>query len=98
MQQRLGLTAAGERLYKVAWIGGCVMFDTAKLRAVGGFQFWRQLPPEHCGEDVLIQCRVMARYGGCGLIPSGAYHQELPTTLAERRIDAPFALADDRDG
>ncbi|MFZ5509426.1 MAG: hypothetical protein ACOZCP_05155 [Pseudomonadota bacterium] len=50
------------------------------------------------GEDVLVQCRVMARYGGCGLIPSGAYHQELPTTVAERRIDAPFALADDRDG
>jgi hypothetical protein len=34
----------------------------------------------------------MERYGGCGLIPSGAYHMELPTTVTTREIDAPRAL------
>jgi hypothetical protein len=31
----------------------------------------------------------MARHGGCGLIPSGVYHMELPTTITERTVDAP---------
>jgi hypothetical protein len=35
----------------------------------------------------------MARFGGCGLIPSGAYHQELPTTLPKRDVDAPKVLS-----
>jgi hypothetical protein len=77
----------------VAWIGGCVLYDVAALRSVGGFDFWEELPAAHAGEDVLAQLRVMARFGGCGLLPSGAYHQELPTTLTERAVDAPFALA-----
>jgi hypothetical protein len=68
------------------------MFDTAKLRAAGGFDFWRNLPPQHCGEDVLAQQRVMARYGGCAILPSGAYHMELPTTITARAIDAPYVL------
>lgn len=96
VQRRLGLTAASQRLYKVAWVGGCVLFDSEKLRQCGGFSFWRQLPPEHCGEDVLAQQRVMARFGGCAIIPSGAYHQELPTTVSQRRIDAPHVLPLDR--
>jgi GT2 family glycosyltransferase len=91
--KRLGLTRERERIYRVAWVGGCVLYDTAKLRACGGFEFWRELPPEHCGEDVFAQQRVMARFGGCGLIPSGAYHQELPTTLPKRDVDAPRVLA-----
>jgi glycosyltransferase involved in cell wall biosynthesis len=78
--------------YKIAWVGGCVMFDTAKLRAVGGFDFWRDLPAQHCGEDVLAQQRVMALYGGCAILPSGAYHMELPTTITARAIDAPYVL------
>jgi GT2 family glycosyltransferase len=92
VQRRLGLTAANQRLYRIAWVGGCVLYDAAKLRAAGGFDFWRELPEEHCGEDVLAQLRVMARDGGCGLIPSGAYHQELPTTVPRRECDAPRAL------
>lgn len=108
VQQRLGLsplmppsmaqpvpqTSPGlmPRPYRVAWVGGCVMYDTAKLRDCGGFDFWEALPADHCGEDVLAQLRVMAKYGGCGLIPSGAYHLELPTTLPDRRINAPLAL------
>ena len=92
LQQRLGLTPEQSRKYRVAWVGGCVIYDTAKLRAIGGYSFWRELPAEHCGEDVLVQLRLMERYGGCGLIPSGVYHQELPTTITERRVAADKAL------
>src|SRR3954464_3293817 len=48
VQERMGLKATSPLLYKVAWIGGCVLYDVAKLRAVGGSEFWRELPPEHC--------------------------------------------------
>jgi hypothetical protein len=92
IQSRLKLEGGTARRYKIAWVGGCVMFDTAKLRAVGGFDFWRELPPQHCGEDVLAQQRVMARHGGCAILPSGAYHMELPTTVTARAIDAPYVL------
>jgi GT2 family glycosyltransferase len=78
--------------YKVAWVGGCVMYDTEKLREVGGFSFWTDLPANHCGEDVLAQLRVMRKYGGCGIIPSGVYHQELETTVPDRKINAPEYL------
>lgn len=91
--RRLGITPENQRKYKVAWVGGCTLYDTEKLRAVGGFRFWRELPPVHCGEDVLAQIRVMSRYGGCGILPSGAYHQELPTTLPDRSINAPRVLS-----
>lgn len=90
LQSTLGLAAT--RCYRVAWVGGCVLFDTAKLRAVGGFDFWLELPPNHCGEDVLAQLRVMERFGGCGIIPSGAFHMELATTIAARQFDAPKLL------
>ncbi|MCW7540257.1 glycosyltransferase family 2 protein [Aquabacterium sp. A7-Y] len=93
VQRRLCADTGTSRLYKVAWTGGCVLYDRDKLCAVGGFGFWRDLPEVHCGEDVLAQLRVMARYGGCGLMPSGAYHQELPTTVPVREVDAPRALA-----
>jgi GT2 family glycosyltransferase len=92
VQSRLGLGAGAQKLYRVAWVGGCVLYDAAKLRACGGFGFWRELPADHCGEDVLAQLRVMARFGGCGLIPSGAYHLELETTVPRREVDAPKYL------
>ncbi|MEZ4599684.1 MAG: glycosyltransferase family 9 protein [Syntrophotaleaceae bacterium] len=92
LQKQLGAEPATPRAYKVAWVGGCVLYDTACLQAVGGFNFWRDMPETHCGEDVLAQLRVMARYGGCGLMPSGVYHQELPTTVPDRQIDAPRFL------
>ncbi len=92
VQTSLKLTPDRTRKYRVAWVGGCVMYDTEKLRSVGGFSFWEDLPDNHCGEDVLAQQRVMAKYGGCGLIPSGVYHQELPTTLVDRSINAPVVL------
>ena len=90
VERRLGAT--GDRLYKIAWVGGCVLYDAEKLRAAGGFDFWPELPVEHAGEDVLAQLRVMARFGGAGLFPSGAYHQELVTTLESREVDAPRVL------
>jgi GT2 family glycosyltransferase len=93
VQQRLGLARGDTRCYRIAWCGGCVLFDTAKLRAAGGFDFWRQLPVGHCGEDVLAQLRVIARFGGCGIIPSGAFHMELPTTISTRAVNAPLVLS-----
>lgn len=92
VQRRLGLPAGNQRLYKVAWVGGCVLYDVAKLRECGGYSFWEALPPDHAGEDVLAQLRVMERFGGCCVIPSGAFHQELPTTIPERPVDAPHVL------
>jgi hypothetical protein len=94
LQDRLGVTE--DRLYKVAWVGGCVLYDVAKLRATGGFRFWRRLPRRHAGEDVLAQQQVMARFGGAGLFPSGSYHLELPTTIDDRRVDAPRVLTPSR--
>jgi glycosyltransferase involved in cell wall biosynthesis len=92
VQEQLKLKSSSPLLYKVAWIGGCVMYDVAKLRASGGFEFWRELPSSHCGEDVLAQLRVMAAHGGCGVLPTGAYHQQLPTTVPDRTTDAPYLL------
>ena len=89
VQQRLGVTAEKQRTYRIAWVGGCVLYDLAKLRQAGGFSFWPHLPSAHAGEDVLAQLQVMARFGGCGLIPSGCYHQQLPTTVEDRRVDVP---------
>ncbi len=88
VQQALGLAVEQPRQYKVAWVAGCVLYDAEKLRSIGGFNFWRDLPPAHGGEDVLVQLQLMARYGGCGLIPSGAYHQEVPTTIPDRTVAA----------
>lgn len=92
VQQQLNITPDRPRKYRVAWVSGCVLYDTAKLQSVGGFEFWRDLPLNHCGEDVLAQLRVMANYGGCGIMPSGVYHQELPTTIHDRHLDAPQLL------
>ena len=89
---RMGLTPEQPRRYKVAWVGGCVLYDTEKLRSVGGFSFWKELPSVHAGEDVLAQLRVMDVFGGCGLIPSGVYHLQLPTTIPDRPVDAPKYL------
>lgn len=73
--------------YKVAWIGGCVLYDRQVLEDAGGFTFWTELPSEHAGEDVVAQLRVMERRGGAGLLPSGAVHLELPTTVTNREVE-----------
>lgn len=92
VQQKLRLEPDTIRKYKVAWVAVCVLYDVEKLRSIGGYKFWEELPDEHSGEDVLAQLRVMAKYGGCGLIPSGVYHLELPTTIPVREVDAPKVL------
>ena len=75
--------------YKVAWVGGAnVLFDRAKLLDVGGFSWWDQLPPEHAGEEVLVQFLLLRKYGGCGILPSGTYHLELPTLVPNREFNA----------
>ncbi len=75
--------------YKVAWIGGAnVLYDRAKLRDVGGFSWWERLPPEHAGEEVVVQFLLVRKYGGCGVLPSGTYHLGLPTTVVDRRRNA----------
>ncbi len=92
VQQNYGADPFNPRPYKIAWVGGCVMYDAGKLRDVGGFEFWTRLPEKHCGEDVLAQLRVMKKYGGCAILPSGVYHQELETTVPDRKINAPEYL------
>ncbi|WP_182875495.1 glycosyltransferase family A protein [Microbispora sp. H10670] len=84
-QEHIGAPGPREwRPYKVAWIGGCVLYDRERLLECGGFDFWRSVPTRHAGEDVAAQLRVMERYGGAGLLPSRAYHLELPTTIIDR--------------
>lgn len=92
VQRQLAVTPEKALLYKIAWVGGCVLYDRNKLLQAGGFNFWRDLPSEHAGEDVYAQQRVMARFGGAGLLPSGAYHLELATTVQNREYDVPHRL------
>jgi GT2 family glycosyltransferase len=80
--------APGEwRAYRVAWVGGCVLYRRSALVESGGFTFGLDLEPTHVGEDVAAQWRVMERFGGAGLLPSGAVHLEAPTTVPERTGD-----------
>jgi GT2 family glycosyltransferase len=88
LAEELGLTGGDWRAYKVAWIAGCVLFDRGKLLDCGGFDFWSELPVEHAGEDVAAQWRVMAKYGGAGVLPSGAVHLESETTVPDREVQA----------
>ncbi|TAK00924.1 MAG: glycosyl transferase [Chloroflexota bacterium] len=74
LRERLPRTR--DRLYHVADIAGCVLYDTAKLRHVGGFRpprdrgRWSSVPPTSASAT---QLRLLQRYGGAGLFPSGAY-------------------------
>jgi hypothetical protein len=74
--------------YRVAWLGGCTLFRRAALNEAGGFRFWPLLGPHHSGEDVLAQWQVMEKFGGAGILPSGAVHLESPTTVTDRRVNA----------
>ena len=87
----------GDRVvrYKVAWIGGAnVLYDRAKLLDVGGFSWWRRLPPGHAGEEVLAQFLLIRKYGGCGILPSGTYHLGLPTNVEDRSRNATELFAE----
>lgn len=91
---RLQVPQGQWRLYKVAWVGGCVLYNRQKLLDVGGFGFWEELPTAHAGEDVAAQWRVMEQYGGAGIIPSGAVHLESATTVPDRSTNAPDVVLD----
>src|SRR5690606_18312372 len=79
------VTPEAVKLYKVAWVASCVLYDREKLLDVGGFAFWRRLPRHHSGEDVLVQNLLMRRWGGCAIMPSGTYHAEVPSTVLNDR-------------
>jgi hypothetical protein len=80
--------------YKVAWVGGAnVLYDREKLLDVGGFSFWNRLPPNHAGEEVVVQFLLIRKYGGCGLLPSGTYHLGLPTNVPDRTHNADTLFA-----
>ncbi|MDN3309397.1 glycosyltransferase family A protein [Microbacterium oryzae] len=83
-----GLSDDDRLAYRIAWVGGCVLFDRQALEAAGGFDFWPRLPVAHAGEDVAAQWRVMETAGGAGVLPSGAVHLEAPTTIVDRRVEA----------
>jgi GT2 family glycosyltransferase len=104
LEQRLAADGRTVR-YKVAWVGGAnVLFDREKLLAVGGFDWWEQLPPGHAGEEVVVQFLLLNRYGGCGILPSGTYHLGLPTNVSDRSRNATelfaalLARLDEREG
>jgi GT2 family glycosyltransferase len=88
LSAELGLEAGTWIPYKIAWLGGCTLYRRQALDDAGAFRFWTQLPPEHCGEDVVAQWRVMEMVGGAGILPTGAVHLESPTTVTDRRVEA----------
>ena len=65
-----------------------MLFRRSALVESGGSTFWAGLEPTHSGEDVAAQWRVMERFGGAGILPSGAVHLEAPTTMPNRTVDA----------
>ncbi len=69
------------RLYKVAWVASCILYNRKMLLDVGGFSFWSRLPRYHSGEEVLVQNLLMRRWGGCAIIPSGTYYSEVDSTV-----------------
>jgi len=84
----LGLGPDEWLAYRVAWIGGCVLYRREALVASGGFDFWEEVTERHSGEDVAAQWRVMERFGGAGILPSGAVHLEAPSTIPDREGEA----------
>jgi glycosyltransferase involved in cell wall biosynthesis len=94
LARKLDIPPGGWRLYKVAWVGGCVLFDRQALLDCGGFGFWDRLPLQHAGEDMAAQWKVMERFGGAGLVPSGAVHLESPTTIPDRPVEAADVVLD----
>ncbi|MEO7663758.1 MAG: glycosyltransferase [Candidatus Limnocylindrales bacterium] len=80
LRERLPRTR--DRLYRVGDIVGCVLYDTERLRSVGGFPRPALVlpavpgpacePPSDPGQ-ALAQERLISRHGGAGLFPSGAF-------------------------
>ena len=81
----LQIPTGEKRLYKVAWIAACILYDRKKLLDIGGFSFWDRLPRYHSGEEVLVQNLMMRRWGGCSIVPSGTYFSEIPSTVLNEK-------------
>jgi glycosyltransferase involved in cell wall biosynthesis len=94
LEQRL--VRDGETVrYRIAWVGGAnVLYDRAKLLDIGSFSWWSRLPPEHAGEEVVVQFLLIRKYGGCGILPSGTYHLGLPTEVENRARNATELFGD----
>jgi GT2 family glycosyltransferase len=90
LADRLGLSRFSEDwvAYRIAWAAGCVLLHRETLIATGGFTFWESIGRSGYGEDVVAQLRVLEAAGGVGLLPTGAHHLELPTTVGARTVDA----------
>ena len=94
---RSGSTAARCRRRTAGWPTRspgrrAVSCSTAGAGRSGRLRLLADLPADAHGEDVLVQHRVMARRGGAGILPSGAYHQESLTTIPSRGTSAFDAL------
>jgi GT2 family glycosyltransferase len=81
----LTIPPGDSRLYKVAWIAACILYDREKLLQIGGFSFWERLPRYQSGEEVLVQNLMMRRWGGCALLPSGTYFSEMSSTVLNEK-------------
>jgi len=75
------LPQGDNKLYKVAWVAACILYDRQKLIDIGGFSFWNLLPRYHSGEEVLVQNLLMRKWGGCCILPSGTYFSEVASTV-----------------
>jgi glycosyltransferase involved in cell wall biosynthesis len=75
------LSTGESRLYKLAWIASCILYDRKKVLEVGGYSFWDRLPRYHSGEEVLLQNLLMRRWGGASIMPSGTYYSEVTSTV-----------------
>ena len=72
LRERLPRTR--DRLYRIADIRGCVLYDRNALRAAGGFvAVGRHRDQVPLSVEASAQLRVIARDGGAGLFPSGTY-------------------------
>jgi len=88
IQQRFGLNSDRQRKYRIAW-PACVMYDAAKLRAIGGFRFWQQLPQNTAGCPCPTSPHgvTAAVVLSCGRLPP-----RTATTIVDRRVAADNAL------
>jgi hypothetical protein len=97
LRERLPRTR--DRLYRIADIRGCVLYDVAALRAAGGFapiDRGRRAAPVSL--EASAQLRVLARNGGAGLFPSGTYRLTSARGRTGGRRDALNGSSRDRDG
>lgn len=65
-----------------------MLFDHGKPLDVGGFSWQERLPPEHAGEEVIVQFLLVRKHSGYGILPSGTHHIGPETAVDDRRHNA----------